>query len=132
MICLRVSVHFKTQFYNELLFLINLKVILVSGPHRTGFPHEAYLACGVPKHVRHDGGSKCDCHSTFRISRNFITTHDKYKNMSLRAQRGNLVAIQSEYAWRRDCFVPRNDKGAMLSFPPSQFADFITQHDMKN
>jgi hypothetical protein len=34
---------------------------LVSGPHRTGFPHKVHLASGVPKQVRHDSGVKGDC-----------------------------------------------------------------------
>jgi len=39
--------------------------------------------------------------------------------MSLRArdERGNLVAIQGEDARLRDCFVPRNDKKALLPRP---------------
>ena len=63
------------------------------------------------------------------------------------AQRGNLVAIQSEYVWRRDCFAIAMTRGDVVIstftvcgfyysgwqifyvVSPSQPAGFTTQHD---
>jgi hypothetical protein len=49
---------------------------LVSGPHRTGLPHEGYLASGVPKQVWHDGGVKGDCHLHRQSPPDFKTRND--------------------------------------------------------
>jgi len=51
--------------------------------------------------------------------------------MSLRArdERGNLVAIQGEDARLRDCFVPRNDKKALLRPNLILHPDPYRQHD---
>jgi hypothetical protein len=55
---------------------------LVSVPHRTGNPHDVYLARGVLKQVQHDGGVKGDCHFPLQRPPDFKPQHDRAEKMA--------------------------------------------------